>query len=192
MCNLGSRTLQSISSTTYERKVSCACRCRRGSSNTVRHHFVLSIHATAPEDSLSKVCSELKYAQHVCEQCNVEHLLKIDTRIVEPSTVPVLHVSRRVNPKTGVVDRQNVHLPRDFTIGHRHLHLVSTASHFGSSRGGHYSANIYFSGIWWLLDDSTTLQIEKGAFDLECDFSVQLEMPPVDTPITPDLLLEET
>ena len=99
-----------------------------------------------------------KEALHVCNACGFEHLLQVQTELERGPTVAVLRVSRKVNVHTGVVDRLPVQLPPELVFADQKLKLVSTASHSGRSGSGHCTANVAVGGVWWLLDDNTTIQ----------------------------------
>ena len=158
LVNLGQTSLHSLCSTSYVKRRLCRCRCPRGSSTSNAQHFIHMVDAASPHDSLRIISGVQKEALHVRNTCGLEHLLQVRTELDRRPTVAVLRISRKVNVHTGVVDRLPVQLPPNLLFGDRQLKLVSTASHKGCSGRGYCTANVSFNGVWWLLDDNTTIQ----------------------------------
>ena len=110
--------------------------------------FAHMIEASSPKASFDRISRVHKDVLHQCNSCGLEHYLLLETEVDKPPTVAILRVSRIVNVRTGVVERQPVVLPGEIVLGNQRLRLVSTASHSGASGGGHYNAIAHSDGIW--------------------------------------------
>ena len=68
--------------------------------------FVHMIEASSPKASFGRISHVHKDVLHQCNSCCLERYLLLETEVDKLPTVAILRVSRIVNIRTGVIERQ--------------------------------------------------------------------------------------